>query len=228
MAIKKKSYEKLDDKNIQRVIDALEDKSPVTKKEACEMLNISYNTTRLGRIISDYEDTKRHRKRMMDKNRGKPASKHDIQEMIMGYLTGNPVSHIAKRMYRSPAFVKGNLDRIGVPTKTAEGDTFIPPDECVKYEFEEGEWVWFNDQHPDAKGGKAGVVIEEVNSKKGREEGYKAYKVKYWIPIEWKEGMWVAWWPGIKRFGSTTVKASYDLASIQHLIEEYDIKGESL
>ena len=73
MAIKKKSYEKLDDKNIQRVIDALEDKNPITKKEACEMLNISYNTTRLGKIINDYEDTKKHRRGMMDKNRGKPS-----------------------------------------------------------------------------------------------------------------------------------------------------------
>ena len=228
MAIKKKSYEKLDDKNIQRVIDALEDKSPITKKEACEMLNISYNTTRLGKIINDYEDTKKHRRRMMDKNRGKAATKQEIKEMIMGYLTGSPVSHIAKRMYRSPAFVKGHLDRIGVPTKVAEGETFIPPDECVKYEFEEGEWVWFNDAHPDAKGGKAGIIMKEAKSPRCEAEGVKGYSIQYFVPIEWKEGMWIGWWPGIRRFKAHTFKRAYDLASIQHLIDEYGINEEQL
>ena len=228
MAIKKKSYEKLDDKNIQRVIDALDSKKPITKKEACEMLNISYNTTRLSNIINDYEDTKRHRRKMMDKNRGKPASKHDLQEMIMGYLTGSPVSHIAKQMYRSPAFIKGNLDRIGVPTKVAEGETFIPPDECVKYEFEVAEWVWFNDAHPDAKGGKAGIIVKEGKSPRLEAEGIKGYRIEYYVPIEWKEGMWISWWPGIRRFKSYTFKRAYDLASIQHLIDMYEIDGEKL
>ena len=45
--VKKKSHEKLDSANIQRVIDLLEQDEPITKKEACEMLNIRYNTTRL-------------------------------------------------------------------------------------------------------------------------------------------------------------------------------------
>jgi len=228
VAIKKKSYEKLDDKNIQRVIDALEDKNPVTKKEACEMLNISYNTTRLGKIISDYETTKRHRKRMMAKNRGKPATKEELREMIMGYLTGSPVSNIAKRMYRSPAFVKGNLDRIGVPTKVAEGELFVPPDECVKYEFEVGEWVWFNDSHPDAKGGKAGIIESEADSAKCNAEGVKGYRITYFVPLEWQEGMWVPWWPGIRRFKAHAFKRAYDLASIQHLIDEYGINEEQL
>ena len=228
MAIKKKSYERLEETNIQRVIDALGSEKPITKKEACEMLNISYNTTRLSKIIDTHIDDKAYRKARMGKNRGKPASKSEFQEMIMGYLTGSPVSHIAKRMYRSPAFIRGNLDRIGVPTKTPEGETFIPPDECVKYEFEEGEWVWFNDQHPDCKGGKAGIVIDQVTSRKGDKEGYKVYSIKYWVPIEWRDDFWLPWWPGIKRFGSTTVKASYDLASIQHLMDKYDIDGESL
>ena len=228
MAIKKKSYEKLDNKNIQRVIDALDSEKPITKKEACEMLNISYNTTRLSKIIANYHEVKAYRKRRMDKNRGKPASKQELQEMIMGYLTGLPVSTIAKQMYRSPAFIKGNLDRIGVPTKVAQGEEFIVPDECVKYEFEVGEWVWFNDIHPDAKGGKAGIIEREASSAVCERQGVKCYMIKYFVPIEWKEGMWISWWPGIKRFGSTTFKRAYDLASIQHLIDDYGINEERL
>ena len=56
MAIKKKAHEKLDDKNINRVMLALESENPITKKEACGMLNISYNTTRLTKIINNYND----------------------------------------------------------------------------------------------------------------------------------------------------------------------------
>ena len=38
--IRAKSHEKLDDTNLQRVWEALNSNTPITKKEACEMLNI--------------------------------------------------------------------------------------------------------------------------------------------------------------------------------------------
>ena len=70
MAIKKKAHEKLDDKNIQRVINALNGENPITKKEACEMLHINYNTPRLSKIIKNYIDEKSYMQRSMDKKRG--------------------------------------------------------------------------------------------------------------------------------------------------------------
>ena len=54
--IKKKDYENLTKSNIQRVIKLLESEKPITKKEACQMLRITYNTTRLARIIEDHKD----------------------------------------------------------------------------------------------------------------------------------------------------------------------------
>ena len=54
MAIKSKAHEKLSFDNIERVIQQLEQDNPITKKEACGMLNIRYNTTRLQRIIEDH------------------------------------------------------------------------------------------------------------------------------------------------------------------------------
>ena len=48
------------------------------------------------------------------------------------------------------------------------------------------------------------------------------------MPVEWQEGMWISWWPGIRRFKSHTFKKAYDLASIQHLIDEYGINEEQL
>ena len=47
--VRKRAHENLSEVNIRRVISALEE--GITKKSACEMLNISYNTTRLNRII---------------------------------------------------------------------------------------------------------------------------------------------------------------------------------
>ena len=226
MAIKKKKHEKLDDTNIKRVIAALEGDSPITKKDACEMLNISYNTTRLSKIINGFKEEQEYRKRRMAKNRGKPASKDELKEMIEMYLDGQTVTNIAKYMYRSPAFIKGNLDRIGVPTRISEGEKFIVPDECVKYEFEVGEWVWFCDNRPDVRGGHAGKITKDLGTNE-RRLGH-AYMIAYWIPMEWQEGFWVPWWPGIKRVKGWTCSKAEDLATIQHLIDEYNIDEENL
>ena len=226
MAIKKKKHEKLDDTNIKRVIAALEGDSPITKKDACEMLNISYNTTRLSKIINGFKEEQEYRKRRMAKNRGKPASKDELKEMIEMYLDGQTVTNIAKYMYRSPAFIKGNLDRIGVPTRISEGEKFIVPDECVKYEFEVGEWVWFCDNRPDVRGGHAGKITKDLGTNE-RRLGH-AYMIDYWIPMEWQEGFWVPWWPGIKRVKGWTCSKAEDLATIQHLIDEYNIDEENL
>ena len=54
--VKAKSHEKLDDANVQRVIELLGGDEPITKKEACEILNIRYNTTRLQRIIDEHNE----------------------------------------------------------------------------------------------------------------------------------------------------------------------------
>ena len=230
MAIKKKAHEKLDDLNIKRVIAALENESPITKKEACDMLNISYNTTRLSKIIDEFRTDQEYRKARKLKNRGKPASQAELQEMISSYLAGVPAIRIAKNLYRSPAFIKSHIDRIGVPTKVAEGQLFIPPDECVKYEFEIGEWVWFNDPHPNARGGKAGIITKDItdSSVRAKREECKCYMIDYWCYIEWQDDFWVSWWPGLKGFKSWTTKLSYDLASIQHLMDKYDLKKENL
>jgi len=67
--IKKKSYENLSKVNIEKVIALLTldisvqaTESPtekaITKKQACDILNIAYNTTRLSNIIEEYNEQK--------------------------------------------------------------------------------------------------------------------------------------------------------------------------
>ena len=66
--IKSKSYEKLSDTNIENVVSLLEQDNPITKKEACNILNIRYNTTRLAKIIEEWKDTQDFRQRRKAQN----------------------------------------------------------------------------------------------------------------------------------------------------------------
>ena len=67
--VKKKEHEKLDDATIERVIGLLEGEKPITKKEACEALNIRYNTTRLKNIIEEYQEKAARRKKNFEKTK---------------------------------------------------------------------------------------------------------------------------------------------------------------
>ena len=89
--IKKKAHEKLSDDNIQKVIGLLRQESPITKKEACEILNIRYNTTRLQNIIDDYEDTLAFKTKRKDQLRGKPASEDEIKSVVQSYIEGENI-----------------------------------------------------------------------------------------------------------------------------------------
>ena len=133
--VKKKSHEKLDSGNIQRVIDLLEQEEPITKKEACEMLNIRYNTTRLQRIIDEHTEVWEHKERRKSQNRGKGATRDEIKSVIEYYLDGDNISEIATRLYRSNAFVKAIIDRVGIPQKLSKGydrhRDIMLPEQCV-------------------------------------------------------------------------------------------------
>ena len=115
--IRKKAGEKLDEANLNRVSALLNQDNPITKKEACEMLNISYNTTRLSRILDEHNEVVSFREVRKSQNRGKKATTLEIKEAIESYLNGETVSDISKRLFRSTTFVKNILDRVGVPEK---------------------------------------------------------------------------------------------------------------
>lgn len=145
-SIKTRAGEKLDEGNIEHVINLLEkgDK-PITKKEACQLLNITYNTTRLGKIIESYKENKARYAKLRAKKRGKPATEMEIRNIIEDYMGGDPMSEIAKTNFRSPAFVKSVLERFNVPMRSSSANYFHPellPDESLSEAFEPGEIVW--------------------------------------------------------------------------------------
>ena len=133
--VKKKEYENLSASNIKKVISLLNPstpgvqpsgqpteqiKKPISKKEACDILNIAYNTTRLDKIISEYYEQLEYVASRKKKNRGRAATKQEVAESVAGYLRGEPIADIAKGLYRSSAFVKAIIERVGVPERVGE------------------------------------------------------------------------------------------------------------
>ncbi len=76
--------ERLDDASMERVIELLDKKG--TKKEACEILGITYNTTRLASLIEKYKEKKAKDAERRAEKRGKPASQGEIDYIVSTYL----------------------------------------------------------------------------------------------------------------------------------------------
>ena len=227
MAIRKKAGEKLDEATLDRVSALLNQDNPITKKEACEMLNISYNTTRLGKILDDFNETTSYREVRKSQNRGKKATDMETKEAIETYLSGETITDISKRLYRSTTFVKNILDRVGVPEKLPKtkrkGPAYLP-DECVSESFEKGEKVWSASYHAPA-------IIKQEYTKEYQNENagiqYVNYEEKYgcslysiWViegETEWNDHF------GYIMGGFAADQLAYDLGSLKHL-EEYGVR----
>lgn len=152
MATKKRTgleEEKMTDANIARVIALLEPTEegvkPITKKLACELLGMAYNTKRLDQVIQEYRDRKEKDRERRAAKRGKPATADEVQYVIQDYLSGETVDSISKSLYRSTAFVKGILEKYHVPIRSQKHDYFKPsfiPDGAVRERFKVGEVVY--------------------------------------------------------------------------------------
>lgn len=152
MATKKRSeleQELMTDANIARVIKLLnpteEGVKPITKKDACQILGMAYNTTRLGTIIDEYNSRIELDRKRRAERRGKAATQEEIQFAISEYIAGETVDSISKSLYRSSSFVKTILDKYAVPIRTTSHDYFHPqlvPEEAMRERFKVGEVVY--------------------------------------------------------------------------------------
>lgn len=214
MAVKKKSHENLTETNIEHVYTLLNGDSPITKKEACSILNIAYNTTRLNKIIQDYLETVEYREMRKSQNKGRGATEAEIKSTVEMYLEGDNVTTIAKALYRSPAFIKGIIDRLGVPQKLAESDyegrrNAMLPEQCVAEEFEVGERVWAVRQNYPA------VIKRELEPEKAEERGFRLYLVD---TIEaTQEDLKDTYFPHLAYAGKQYALGSYEIGSLKHL-----------
>lgn len=152
----------------------MDQEKPITKKEACQILSISYNTTRLNKIIAELQERETYVAKRKATNKGKRAAGYEITEAITNYLQGESISEIATGLYRSSGFVRSILDRVGVPQRPASVEErtgpCILPENCIAESFNSGEKVWSAWYHAPA------IVEAEVEVKTQYEsKGYRVY-----------------------------------------------------
>ena len=223
--IKKRSYEKLSDSDIQNVIGLLESGKPFTKKEACQRLNISYNTIRLNNIIAEYKDKLAFREKRKSQNKGKAATSYEIVETIVLYLNQEPISLIASSLYRSSSFIRGILNRVGVPdvpTKEGKRKCGFLPEAMISTVFGRDEIVWSAKNHGLAK------VLNEITLKEQEKPGYGSLKIDYEkrdgsklynIYVLEKGDYSNSFFPNVQCGGFYSCGHAYDLGRLDHLIE---------
>lgn len=217
--IKKKDHENLSESNISKVIDLLSGNQPISKKVACDMLNIAYNTTRLQRIIDDYQDKIEYREIRKKQNRGRGASNEEICEAVERYLSGDSISEISGGLFRSSGFVRSLIERVGVPKVERESGVAVLPESCISDSFSPGEIVWSAVyQKParveyeisvDYQAEKAGFI--DVNYEKTYDS--KCYAI--YILEDVREDM--DKWASVDKGGFSAYSLAYDLGKLSHL-----------
>ncbi|MCB0510041.1 MAG: hypothetical protein KDC82_04700 [Bacteroidetes bacterium] len=188
--------ERMTDANLEKVIEMLApaEGKPWTKKEACQFLGMTYNTTRLGNILEKFKERKEKDAVRRAEKRGKPASSEEITFSIGEYLDGATIDSISKAIYRSPAFVKRIIEENHVPIRQAGHSYFRPeliPEAACRDKFAINEIVYSARYDTKAK------IISEGKSK---EHGIY-YKI---------------WLLGEKHLQYANQPA-YELASLEHL-----------
>jgi len=120
--------EKLDKQTMLKVIGLLEQEKPITKKAACEILNISYNTVRLGKLIEEFKAKEENSKKRRAKLRGTPLSKGELALIAQAYLTGESIASISELTFRSAPLIKKAVESLNIPIKDADRSYHRPYD----------------------------------------------------------------------------------------------------
>ena len=188
------------------------------------MLNIAYNTTRLQRIIDDYQDKIEYREVRKKQNRGRGATNEEIREAVERYLSGDSIAEIAKGLFRSSGFVRSLIERVGVPKVERESGISILPESCIGESFAPGEIVWSAVyQKParvdyelsvDYQAEKAG--FSDVNYEK--KYGSKCYAIYLMEEVREEADKWA----NIDKGGYAAYSLAYDLGKLSHL-EKYGV-----
>jgi hypothetical protein len=192
-ARKPKEDERLYDIHLEKVIELLEQEKPITKKEACSILNITYNTTRLGTLIEKYKEKKAKEAARRAELRGRPPTQDEIVYFISEYINGATIDSISRSSYRSPQLVKKVLEEHAVPIRASSHDYFRPeliPLPACRDRFAVGEVVY------SARYDSTAVVDKELN-----QNGDWIYRI--WLLAEkWKQYAY---------------QEVHELASLEHL-----------
>jgi len=188
--------EKMTDANILKVIKLLEPQysKPITKKDACQILGMAYNTTRLASVIEEFKQKQQRIAEQKAKLRGKPITDSERINIIQEYLSGATIEAISKLTYRNSHLIKQVLEDNSVPIRQPGHNYFTPqliPEDAVRDRFQCGEVVYSARYDSMAK-----IKTEKFDPKHG-------YIYSLWLLSE----RWLQWcW-----------QPHYELASLEHL-----------
>lgn len=170
---------------------------PITKKLACEMLGIAYNTARLDKMITEHEEDTLRQKKKKDANRGKPATDYEISCCIESYLDKEPMSLLVERLGRSRLFVQRILDVVGLPERSADNDYFNP------VLLEEG----FSQQYLES----GALVYSARHQEVGEVKGNAPCPIEgaYWVRLATEEYIAIMY---------------YDLLPLDEMVKKYNLK----
>ena len=225
--------EDLSDANIARVIKEMNtsdsSRPAITKKEACHVLKISYNTQRLEKILEEYNDKVQYRATRKQQKRGTRATPDEISDAIRAYIRGDGITDIAASLFRSVPFVRSIIDTVGVPTRGSNEDersqVVLLPEQSVATNFTAGELVWSAVRHSTA------TILHEMNdeyaSTKPGIVGSQNYEEKYGskcyeVYVHENSDNYQQLGPGFYDYS-----LAYDLGSLSHL-KEYGIDLENI
>ena len=122
--IKQKAGEDFSAEKVEAVISMLG--KGETKKSCCNFLGMNYSTTRLAKIIEEYNDKQNFLIEQRKKLRGTQISKQDITYIVQAYINNAAISNIADDIFRSISTVKNVLAGYGVPLRKIGISYFNP------------------------------------------------------------------------------------------------------
>lgn len=143
--IRQKEGEDFSPAKIEEVIKLLGQEKPVTKKYACDVLKIAYNTTRLGRIIEEYIEHKEFLKLRRKQVRNTEITKADVNTVCSMYLSGDPLVDIEEATFRSSSVIKRILFQHNIPLRNASHTYWNPPllsDDSFAEDYNKGDLVY--------------------------------------------------------------------------------------
>lgn len=116
-----------------------------TKKAACEILGIAYNTTRLQNLIDNFVNRQDLEKQHRAKKRKEVVSNDEVANWITDYLAGMSFDELSQSYFRSVNIIKYHIAKNGALLRHSKVDKLNPPmvpDKCMSEDFDIGEYCW--------------------------------------------------------------------------------------
>ena len=145
MAIRKKEGENLSEENIEKVKQLLNSDNPISKKEACGLLNIAYSVTRLAKIIDEYTAAIDYKAEKRKRLQNTPISPDEVKYFIDEYLAGTAMETISDMSYRSIGVIKRTLEKYNIPTRNSSVSYSNPlslEGAIVREDYKKGDLVF--------------------------------------------------------------------------------------